>query len=840
MYGKSSANVVGKNKKVKLRMPRPKYSKEEYTEGYWANEGEASGILPICKQTGRIGLGWRSSDVHKGDCWGTFGGALKQGLDAAESAKEELKEETGYHGPIELELSYKFIDGNFSYQNYLGWVAEEFQLNPNPDHKWETSLIEWFSQDELLKELNSSPNDFHPGLRALITHERDRFLKTASEANPELETFMRDFWGNTYGNPFDPRERVWKNIAAVECFVFNNAIHISSIRSFERAKGFGSAALKWICELADAHQVTLELSPEPYGDKPLSAAQLKSWYKRNGFVYSRGGMVRKPKNLKVAAPRSIWYHGSSIKNLRSILAQGLILNPKTKNWGKDPDAHSGKPSRESYGGIYVTQNLLTAKGSPRDWWQEGRGLVIVCELQPNTLLADEDNFQYYIDSSVLSNGLTNYYNVGLFYFAATLPKVDSEWGLKVEYQVEHYQQTLEDAFSRVLRRSDREMHPELRARLRPLLKDLWLVAIQRKAAHLLNEGNYKRVYTTLFGEDSYASIPPLTELVPSVPEAEREYRAQVEQLTRTLKQSAVPKEEPPEKFQNNTARVETPIGYSGSNRILAVVEIQDGTEYRKQTWHDKREDFGAAKIISHYGTIPEDFFRQYKKHIGDNFVVEEKKKTASDYLQIFYNAAKLAREEVNCNEGQGKCQEVSEALETQLIQQGYDAWSVFGWFDKHPHVFVRVGEYYIDPTYDQFNENEDIKVGNVSDQYFKKHYGYGFGGGEKPIVGKVSSEWVWPQAKRCTQATLEALGVRGKVPTNDIGVEQALMKAGKTIELIDDAANQTVKVFVTAHPTGSYYIVTLYHAMALVNGVLTDTEGRGIDERKIIEAFAVK
>src|SRR5208337_2478430 len=63
-----------------------------------------------------------------------------------------------------------------------------------------------------------------------------------------------------------------------------------------------------------------------------------------------------------AAARSIWYHGSSIKNLRSILAQGLIPDPKERAWADDPESSVYTPSRESYGGIYVTQNLLTATG----------------------------------------------------------------------------------------------------------------------------------------------------------------------------------------------------------------------------------------------------------------------------------------------------------------------------------------------------------------------------------------------------------------------------------------------------------------------------------------------
>jgi GNAT superfamily N-acetyltransferase len=55
---------------------------------------------------------------------------------------------------------------------------------------------------------------------------------------------------------------------------------------------------------------------------------------------------------KQAASRSIFYHGSSIKNLRSILSQGLIPDPKIKNWADDPESSPYTSSRESYGGCF--------------------------------------------------------------------------------------------------------------------------------------------------------------------------------------------------------------------------------------------------------------------------------------------------------------------------------------------------------------------------------------------------------------------------------------------------------------------------------------------------------
>ena len=84
-----------------------------------------------------------------------------------------------------------------------------------------------------------------------------------------------------------------------------NEIHFGSIQSFDRNKGNGTKVLNWICELADKHQVILYGSIEPFmrarGNKdyvmPLNKAQLKVWYKKNGFKVKGLKISRKPKEV---------------------------------------------------------------------------------------------------------------------------------------------------------------------------------------------------------------------------------------------------------------------------------------------------------------------------------------------------------------------------------------------------------------------------------------------------------------------------------------------------------------------------------------------------------------
>ena len=101
-------------------------------------------------------------------------------------------------------------------------------------------------------------------------------------------------------------------------------------------------------------------------------------------------------------------------------------------------------------------------------------------------------------------------------------------------------------------------------------------------------------------------------------------------------------------------------------------------------------------------------------------------------------------------------------------------------------------------------------------------------------------------AVRCTEATLRALGVEGKCPKHGTGVLEALTDAGykwrpfgMTGVFGDQAREEmtwngrTLRAFVKVHPVGRYYLSTAGHAMALIDGVLTDTTERGIDGRRL-------
>src|SRR5208337_1731558 len=113
--------LAEEQKKLKFGSSLLKKADRYNPEGFWAGEGNAaSGILPVCPATGRIGLAMRSGAVDYPSTYSTIGGAVKRGMSPEQSAKEELAEETGYTGPIKLIPGYVFSSkGGFRYRNFL-------------------------------------------------------------------------------------------------------------------------------------------------------------------------------------------------------------------------------------------------------------------------------------------------------------------------------------------------------------------------------------------------------------------------------------------------------------------------------------------------------------------------------------------------------------------------------------------------------------------------------------------------------------------------------------------------------------------------------------------------
>lgn len=96
-----------------------------------------------------------------------------------------------------------------------------------------------------------------------------------------------------YRNPFNPREIVINNNSTVELSIFDNMVHIKSIRSFDTQKGIGTKTMQILIDLADKLKVNLSLYPKPYSqEKSLSKEKLIQFYNKFGFNMDGEDMIR--------------------------------------------------------------------------------------------------------------------------------------------------------------------------------------------------------------------------------------------------------------------------------------------------------------------------------------------------------------------------------------------------------------------------------------------------------------------------------------------------------------------------------------------------------------------
>jgi 8-oxo-dGTP pyrophosphatase MutT (NUDIX family) len=136
---------------------------------FWGSE--ASGVLPICKTTGKILIGLRNEWVNEPFTWGNFGGAIglshsgheEEALTPENNALKEMQEEINYTGHIEMIPSFVFKKQGFTYYNFLGLVDEEFSPDLEADYHAEIIKAKWVTLDEFLNHL-----DLHFGLKSLI------------------------------------------------------------------------------------------------------------------------------------------------------------------------------------------------------------------------------------------------------------------------------------------------------------------------------------------------------------------------------------------------------------------------------------------------------------------------------------------------------------------------------------------------------------------------------------------------------------------------------------------------------------------------------------------------
>jgi len=131
------------------------HSKALQSTGFWGKEG--AGCIFLARDTGRILLQFRSSQVLQPHTWGTWGGAIDAGEDPKDAVRREVEEETGYSGKFGITHLWTFEKDSFRYHNFLVIVEKEFE----PELGWEGDGFEWV-------DFGDWPSPLHFGLKSLL------------------------------------------------------------------------------------------------------------------------------------------------------------------------------------------------------------------------------------------------------------------------------------------------------------------------------------------------------------------------------------------------------------------------------------------------------------------------------------------------------------------------------------------------------------------------------------------------------------------------------------------------------------------------------------------------
>jgi len=316
--------------------------------------------------------------------------------------------------------------------------------------------------------------------------------------------------------------------------------------------------------------------------------------------------------------RSIWYHGTQGKNLPKILSEGLLAFPQKRSY-ENLKGDFMSPSISSIGGVYLTQNLMTARSSAsRNKNKTEDSLIVVVEAQPRTFIMDEDKVSSIVHHAIPNHQLAlSEYHTSRLYMAQILNS-------NKEYTQDTKNKYIQSSIKMI--KVMFKITPQVEQQLLQLLSDNWMTTLNRQVSYITPSeyrgaflGNtnpeiqhkldiyYKQLKQQY--KDNWNIIDKeyaryIDSLIPKQPDqstSEANYAHFMDKLTKLLKNSARPINNLSN--HNPTARTEQNIGFSGSNKIICIIAYND---YNK----DK-------PIEIKYGTPPQKLIEDWTSFIGD-------------------------------------------------------------------------------------------------------------------------------------------------------------------------------------------------------------------------------
>lgn len=338
------------------------------------------------------------------------------------------------------------------------------------------------------------------------------------------------------------------------------------------------------------------------------------------------------RRLPGATPQIFW-HGTSSKNLRSILVNGFDPSKiKSGNWREDRDTNEINPSKISYGGIYYAKDMSKAESYASEICRRdksGHPLLIAVQLQELALLPDEDTYglhRVFIDMI----GQSEIKAAEILVYILTRANVRwyggrSSWrdfiGKFRQAIMERIKLSEED----LAKRQDKD-------RLLGAIDAVLLASCRRYLSQIQKRGGYQDAYYRIRRAieqiapklakqlqektpDGENMLLPAKFKLPEPAKAEQDTAKSMDYLIKITKNYTRHSALQQEGFWKNrrTTRNLAPVGFRGRNKIIAILEFIDDTG-----WHipDRTE----KRIQIHYGKPPPEFMENYK-NLSDKPIV---------------------------------------------------------------------------------------------------------------------------------------------------------------------------------------------------------------------------
>lgn len=325
------------------------------------------------------------------------------------------------------------------------------------------------------------------------------------------------------------------------------------------------------------------------------------------FLQARDSLSLQERYGGRAKSLSLWYHGTDRANLRSILSQGLIPDPKKRVWGDDTHASWRAASKASLNGIYITQNLMTATGAVRTQRGEDERLVVVLQVSSRSVVHDEDTLRFRLR---LDSVYDNPYSL----LAAYVQKRIGDWDALADTLVQKAMDGIE---------AEKKLHPKMAEAVRASLRAAYAAAVERQVAHFAVSHRREFMpmlynalshadgvqdadqHLTVGSDGEWKLLDDGLKPVMDTRAAEKSWRDAIGALTRTTRSVD---------FDNysKTARAESRIGFTGDNRIVCI--FGERTIQNAEGKH-------LTQLIRYYGDIPAETLEQVRQRFGAYEVV---------------------------------------------------------------------------------------------------------------------------------------------------------------------------------------------------------------------------